>query len=698
MKRKITIIFTLCLLTSMSAFSNGVCILNASEGVYFELLSSEVQVEVSDQIATITTTQYFLNDFGDWATINYAFPMTETASALSLRWKNGGIWFEAEFQPSPQDTTLPGAGGGIQLDPGLDAYLGDNRLYFDLLQSVAPGDTLIVELKYVDLLPYNLSKVNFYYPNDYSLIQDSPIDVQHFLFELSAQRTIESIDLLQYPGSNSPISSNDGQSATLEYTLLNAPADENYELEYAFAADELGMFGYSTLLPDTLDFCDSLGRGFVTLIVEPDAGDDTEIINKVFSLIIDRSGSMEGNKIQQAREAASFIVENLNAGDYFNVTVFDGDINSIWSDHVLATASSQNTALDFIADIYANGSTNISGAFSEVIPMYQNNDPNLANIIIFFTDGQASSGITDTPGILDHVQGLISSNGVNNLGIYTFGIGSDANTQLLNQLATQNNGLFENLASADLFDVISTFYLTIQNPVLLYPQVSFDPPLIYETYPVDLPNLYKGQQLIIVGRYSEAGEVDVLFEGEAFGMPVSYEYTIDLSPEEIPNNAFLPKLWAKKKLEHLTNTFYQFDHGSPEGVALEDSITAMSICYGVLSPLTSFGDGTGGGPLQETTEIEIAGKEIQISARPNPFTYSVQFKIEGPVLPQQTIRIEIYDPLGRLIKILNVEPNGNRFIAEWDGTDAYGNTLPKGVYFCRFLIGDEQISLEILKD
>ncbi len=148
-----------------------------------------------------------------------------------------------------------------------------------------------------------------------------------------------------------------------------------------------------------MNACDTLGRGFFAFIVEPDPNDSV-IIHKVFTLIIDRSGSMSGSKIQQARDAAAYVVNNLNTGDKFNIIVFDDQVSSLFPDHVDVTVANQNIALNYINTIVAGGSTNISGAFDMAIPQFSNSDPNVANVIIFMTDGVPTVGITDANGIL----------------------------------------------------------------------------------------------------------------------------------------------------------------------------------------------------------------------------------------------------------------------------------------------------------
>jgi len=322
----------------------------------------------------------------------------------------------------------------------------------------------------------------------------------------------------------------------------------------------------STFLADSL-IPDLHGQGFFTFIVEPDPSDNTETIEKVFTFIIDRSGSMSGNKIVQARDAATFIVEHLNEGDKFNIVDFSGSVTNFKDQHVEFTNSTEMAALDYIKTINASGSTNIAGSFERAVPQFSSANESTANIIIFFTDGHATSGsTTSTDGIVNVVDNLQAHNETD-VFIFTFGIGPSVNKQLLTRLASNNNGFAEFLGSDELESRISSFYLTIRNPVLLNTQLTFEPAVATEPYPKKLPNLYKGQQLLISGRYSVAQTVGVTLSGEAFGKHIAYNYDMVLSDSAVQKNQFLTKIWAKAKIEHLLVEYYSLHEGSEQAVA-----------------------------------------------------------------------------------------------------------------------------------
>lgn len=216
---------------------------------------------------------------------------------------------------------------------------------------------------------------------------------------------------------------------------------------------------------------------------------------------------MSGTKIIQAKNAASFIVNNLNAGDKFNIIDFETYVYQFRNRHVLYTPQSRDSALQYVASISAGGSTNISGAFSSAVPQFNAANDSTANIIIFLTDGMPTVGITERTALLSHVHNLITSTETE-IFLYSFGIGTDVDQQLLTLMSSQNNGYAEFLLNDELESRITNFYLRIKNPVLLSPTVTFSSPNINNVYPSPLPNLYIGQQMIVAGRYTETGTFD----------------------------------------------------------------------------------------------------------------------------------------------------------------------------------------------
>ena len=680
--RKIVRWFVLLLLVfSSRVLANGVCVVDATEGTYVWLINSDIEVLVENQVAIVTARQVFFNQFSEEVRLKYAFPIPEGASPTGLRWNVNGVWYRANFAVAPTDTTLPGSGRTIHSN--LLDYLGQTPLFFDIEQTVAAGARMTVELTYVQLLPYEFGNVEFTFPNDYELIQNHPLDAQSFDFQLNSQRTILSLELLNH----APTSLfNDGTSAAVQTSAAETPAVADYHVRYTLNPEELGLFGLSTFQPDSVAV-DDIGRGFFLFVAEPDPSENTEALAKVFTLIVDRSGSMVGQKIIQARNAARYVVSNLNVGDLFNIVDFSDLVASFRPTHVPFTADTREAALAYIDGLQAQGSTNISGAFSEAVPQFAAANDSTANIIVFFTDGRPTFGITDMDGILDHVQALINQNETR-LTVFTFGVGPDVNTQLLTRLATENDGLVEFLGNDELEARITAFYQKIRNPVLLNTQITFSVPIVRQLYPGSLPSLYKGQQMIVAGRYDEAVPLEVTLSGTAFGQPVSFSYDLALADSNATAYQFLPKIWAKLKIEHLYLHYLGLDAFSPEALAIREEIVQVSLAYGVISAFTSFQGGTedpddddGAATAVEADDLPPLAFEL-LGNYPNPFRERTRICFRMDEVKPQTVTIKIFDALGRLVRVLLVQVTGpGQYEVVWDGRTDAGMPAPSGTYF-----------------
>jgi Ca-activated chloride channel homolog len=650
--------------------SNGVLVVDAGKGKYVRLMSSNVFVSIDNQVSIVTNTQYFKNQDTAALTIKYAFPMPDGASATKLRWRRGSDWYTAAFTVGKQDTTLPGGGSAILA--ALKTYLGERPLYFGFDFKLKPDSLIVVELTYVQLLPYRNGLVSFTYPSDYHLIQTAPLDSQQLAVTLSSQRTIENVQCVSHPQA---IIQNTGHSATVDLRLLAVSLSTNYLVRYGLSLTELGLFGFSTKLPDSL--------GYFAFVVEPNPT-DTKVIPKNFAIIIDRSGSMGGTKMEQAKNAATYIVNNLNAGDRFDVIDFDDVITKYRTQLVDFNPATRDSALKYISNLSARGGTDIANAFLNTIPLFSNTPDTTANLIIFLTDGQATAGVTGTDAILSLVSQSVAQT-KKQVFVFTFGIGSDVNTQLLTLLATRNNGLSEFLGNDVIELRITDFYNTVRYPLLINPTVTFSSSSITEPYPNPLPNLYKGQQMLVSGLYVPTTPVEVTFAGNSFGRPVSYKYALSLSSVAVDQYSFLPKVWAKQKIEFLLTRYYGYDPNSGVAKELKQAIIQFSVDYGVMSPFTSF-TSTGGGATEvkgQTPAGTFLPAQFQLLGNyPNPFNAGTVIRFRSSSDRTQVVLVKIYNITGQLIRRLSVTANGRgEYQVYWDGRNEQGAVVPSGAYF-----------------
>ena len=213
--------------------------------------------------------------------------------------------------------------------------------------------------------------------------------------------------------------------------------------------------------------CSAIGRegsddGYFLLLASPEIKSaDAERPKKTVISAIDRSGSMSGQKIEQAKNAAKFVLNNLREGDLFNIIAFDSEVESWKPELQKYNDETRKAALGFVEGIYAGGSTNINGALTK--PLGQLNDSSRPNFVIFLTDGIPTVGETNEAKIIANAK----SNNHVHARIFDFGVGYDLNSRLLDKLARENFGLSEYVRpNEDIERAVAALYNRIGSPVM----------------------------------------------------------------------------------------------------------------------------------------------------------------------------------------------------------------------------------------
>jgi Ca-activated chloride channel family protein len=700
--RTILSILIFFLFISTQLLANGVVIDKSKINSYAKLTQSNIIVNIENQVALVVTSQTFKNNIKDSLSIRYAFPLPEGASATKLRFKIKGQWYYAKFSAVPQDTSKGGGSGGVN-DTKLSNYLGANPLYYSIDSTLRMDSSIIVELTYVELLKYKSGTVEFTHPNNYSTLQSTPLTYQTFSFNLISSRSITSALLISHTATQSTINTN---TAMIVYNAENINLTNDLKVIYALDLTQLGLSSLSTFTPDSIQK-DNYGKGFFAFVVEPNPSTTATVINKVFTLIIDQSGSMSGDKMTQAKDAAKYIVNNLNAGDKFNIISFDSYVYLFRNYHVNYTINSRDSALTFINNLNANSLTNISLAFSTAVPQFAFADTNSANIIIFLTDGQPTEGITDITSLKNHINTLIK-NSEKNINLFTFGIGTSINQELLTNIAVNNNGLAVFLDNNQLEAIITDFYNTIRNPVLLGTKIKYLPAVVNEVYPKVLPNLYKGRQMVLIGRYTTPGPVNIELSGKVFNQTTTYNYNTTLIDTNVIKYQFLTKLWAKSKIDFLTTQYYLYKSNITRADSIKSAIVKISLDYGVISIFTSFqgtggsGGGGGGGTLgieniinEWNTKNESENEFIKlISINPNPAIdfFNLSFKTKD--FTNGELNIKIINSDGNKVYDSNIDVAANNEYQFKINIEELNTT--KGIHFILIKFGQKTIVAKLV--
>jgi Ca-activated chloride channel family protein len=524
----------------------------------------KVNVEIRDQVATTEVDQVFLNDTHYDLEGIYIFPLPEEAAISEFAMYVDGERWDGEILPRDEARAIYEDIVRRRLDPALLEYIGRDTFRASIFP-IEPGDERKVELAYSQILENDGGLVKYVYPLDTERFSASPLEEVIISVRLASSQEIRAV---YSPSHDIAVDRVDDHTVNVSFEASDVLPDRDFELYYTLSDDEFGL--------NLLSYRERAEDGFFLLLVAPQIDvDDGQVVAKDVICVLDTSGSMEGEKIEQAKEALEFILHHLNPEDRFNIVAFSTGVRTY--ERALQPAGDADQARRFIDDLRAVGGTDIDRALAEALAMADGERP---QIVIFLTDGLPTEGVTDADRIIANVQRQISDN----VRIFAFGVGDDVNTFLLDTIAQDNRGASSYVRPREsIEEEVSGFYAKVSMPLLADIELDFGELRVEDTYPYPLPDLFAGTQLVVVGRYHEGGRTDVVLRGEVNGQDQEFVYE-DLRFSDRGGEDFIPRLWATRKIGYLLNEVRL--HG--EGRELIDEIVDLSVRYGIMTPYTSF--------------------------------------------------------------------------------------------------------------
>jgi Ca-activated chloride channel family protein len=305
-------------------------------------------------------------------------------------------------------------------------------------------------------------------------------------------------------------------------------------------------------------------------------GDPSKVIPKDVVFVLDKSGSMKGEKIEQAKGALAYCIDNLNGSDRFNIVLFSTNVTTYSDRMVEASRREKNKAEKFIEEITARGGTDINNALLAALEPLESDRPRM---VIFLTDGLPTVGESNIQTILSNLRKRNDS-----VRIFPFGVGYDVNTVLLDQLSADHHGAVDYIRPEEDIEVkVSNFYDKVSNPVLSKVELNVAGVELLDYYPKHLPDIFDGTQLIVLGRYSGTGSRSITLSGDVGGRDRKFDYegTFERRSDEF---GFIPRIWANRKIAYLLSEIKL--HGAEK--ELIDEVIELSLEHGIITPYTSY--------------------------------------------------------------------------------------------------------------
>ncbi|NIM94175.1 MAG: VWA domain-containing protein [Anaerolineales bacterium] len=526
-----------------------------------------VQVTIEDQIATTHVDQIFRND-NDWQVEGtYIFPIPEGASISSFTLWIDGEPVEGEVLTREEARKIYEQIVWNLRDPALLEYIDRGAVQASIFP-IPPGGKRRIQLEYTEVLAADNGLIHYRYPLNTEKFSTEPLEEVTITIRVESSVPIKAV----YSPTHEVSIDRDGDyEFAMGYEEYKVIPDKDFDLFYSVSEQDLSL--------NLITYRDPLSEdddGFFLLLAAPSVEiDPTESIAKDVILVLDRSGSMEGEKLQQAQEALKFVLDHLNPEDHFNIISFSTGTKTFAQS--LQSVDEVREAKRWVDSLSAQGATDINLALLEALSMARGQRP---TIVIFLTDGLPTEGEVETEDILENV----AEASPDNVRLFAFGVGYDVDTFLLDSLAKENHGTTTYVTpDQDIDESVSSFFAKVNDPVLTNPELDFGDIVVYDLHPEPLPDIFAGTQVVLVGRYKDYGVETIELSGKVNGSTYRFKYHEQRFRAE-GGPEFLPRLWATRKIGALLN---QVRLEGPEQ-ELIDQIVRLSIRYGIITPYTSF--------------------------------------------------------------------------------------------------------------
>jgi Ca-activated chloride channel family protein len=533
--------------------------------------SININTKIAGQVATTHVEQIFRNDTDAVLEGTYMFPIPEAASIVEFAIWDGDRKLVGEVRSREEARRIYDEIVRRQRDPGLLEYAGKDLFQASIYPIPAHSDKKL-ELTYTQVLKAESGTVSYRYPlgTGHNLAQIGDVSGR---VEIDGKEPVRNI---YSPSHQIDLAAHGSRNARLSFESKAGTEPQDFQLFYTISREDFGLSLLTHREPGK--------DGYFLMMLSPkDDWAETEYAAKDIVFVLDTSGSMnDEGKMEKARSALLFGVRSLRDTDRFNVVSFAGEERLMESGMIQADAGGRARGEAFINKLKASGGTNINDALRAAFKQFNQSDR--PKMLVFMTDGLPTVGETNIQRIIENVHGAR----VAGVRLFTFGVGYDVNTALLDKLASENAGVADYVEPKENLEIkVSNFFAKINFPVLtdlVLNMGGVDTDLVY---PRNLPDLFKGTQITLIGRYQNPDDlqrVNVSLTGKTGRTARTYNFeNLRFSLKE-DDNDFLPRLWATRRVGWLMEQI----RTNGEQKELRDEIVDLGTRYGIVTPYTSY--------------------------------------------------------------------------------------------------------------
>lgn len=538
------------------------------------LLSSDIDVNISGPVAKVVLKQRFYNAGNDFAEGLYVFPLPENSAINAMQMQIGERRIIGEIHEKAQAKKIYEAAKSAGKQTALLEQQRSN-MFTSSVANIVAGETVEIIIEYTNILDVTGDTIGLRIPTTmtprYSpeLGKNSPIagpivdgapeygNVAQFKLKIDGQLPIADIESsshdikLAFNGGNHYI------STTTPWVKM----DRDFAISWQIAASRDSQAAF---YHEEVD-----GEHYGLLLMHPpqENTDDYDPAREMI-FIIDTSGSMGGEVIQQARAALLEALNRLDENDRFNIIEFNSTHSKLYNETKVANGGHLAEARSFVKGLRANGGTEMLPAVTAALNMP--GDAEMLRQIIFITDG----AVSNEKAIFAAVNQMLG-----NARLFTVGIGSAPNSYFMQKAAEFGRGGFTHVNRTDkVLAQMSALFAKLENPVLRDLSLQLPDNISVESWPKKIPDLYAAEPVLVAMKLSEMPtEIKLTGRGQN---PWEKTFTLD---RQQPNDN-VSTLWARRKIDALTNE--QIRSGQRD--SNRDAITQVALAHRLVSQYTSF--------------------------------------------------------------------------------------------------------------
>ena len=544
-----------------------------------------VTVEIEEQVARTTIDQVFINEFHRDLEGTYIFPLPKGANITEFAMYINGERMSGELLERDKARRIYQDIVNRMKDPALLEYFDRDLFKISVYPIPAHGEKRI-QLEYTEVLKADAGLVRYHYPLDTERFSSRPLQEVSISATIRSQQPIKSV---YCPSHDVVIDRKDDHKATVSFEETQIVPDKDFILYYAVSEEAVGV--------NLMTYKKTRSDGYFMLIMSP--GYDVaehHVLPKDIVFVLDTSGSMRRDgKLQQAQESLIYGLEGLNPEDRFGLVTFSTAVNTF--DDVLHKGIKAyiDLAVEFVEELKARGGTDIYEALNTALELLDE-DSTRPKIIVFLTDGRPTVGLTEYTDILKKVR----KQNTHRSRIFAFGVGYDVNAHLLDEVAEESKAVSAYIEpSEDLEVIVSNFFDKIDSPILSGLDLTISGAGVYDLFPKDLPDLFRGSQLLVLGRYRNAGLFDLTLSGMMEDEERVFRAETDFPQTDLTHD-FLPRIWASRKVGYLLDQIRL--HG--EDQELKEEVIELAKKFGIVTPYTSY--------------LVVEDEELEAHRRPRP--------------------------------------------------------------------------------